>query len=217
MVAAPSSAAPTQWYFDIISPYAYLAYYRLGEIERHRTVELKPAVFAGFLKHWGQLGPAEIAPKRLHIYRQCDFLARRNGLPFRLPPRHPFPPLNILRLLVALDAAPAAVERAFRAVWGEGRDPNDPAVLADVAAAGGDPLAVGRIGDDDVKQRLAANGAEGIAAGGFGVPTLVIDGEVFWGYDAVDMALAYCEDPAIFQRGDIARAGAVPVGAVRKR
>src|SRR5262245_50584274 len=94
------------WYFDVISPFSYLA---LGEIEalaERIRIAYKPILFAALLEHWRHLGPAEIPPKRLHTYRLCLFEAERRAIPFRFPPHHPFNPLKPLRLLVALDATP---------------------------------------------------------------------------------------------------------------
>lgn len=208
---------PAAWFFDVVSPYAYLAWQRIHEVEALREVVLKPVVFGAMLKHWGQLGPAEVAPKRVHTYRQVVFLAQQRGVPFRFPPSHPFNPLSMLRLLVALGNNRAAVDAAFRQIWAEGRDANDPAALAAVADAGGDAGALARINDQANKDRLTWNTVQACEAGVFGVPTLRIDGELFWGLDAVDMALAYLDDPDMFKSGELARAGTLPVGVVRTR
>ena len=117
------------WYFDLVSPFAYLA---LGEIEDLATrmpVIFKPVLFGAMLSHWGQLGPAEIAPKRVQTYRICVWTARERGLPFRFPPSHPFNPLMLLRVLTALDARPDAVRTLFDLIWREGRDPQAPETL----------------------------------------------------------------------------------------
>jgi len=208
--------SPATWYFDVISPFAYLSLPGLRRLGAHRPIVMKPVLFAGLLNHWGQLGPAEIAPKRRHIYRQTVFMAERLGLPCRLPPTHPFRPLAILRLLTALGASEAAVTAAFRLVWGEGRDPNDPAVLADVAQEGNDPGAVERIDSPAIKQALADATAAAIAAGVFGVPTLAIDDELFWGLDALPMAEAYLADPALFGTGEYARLDTIAASARRR-
>ncbi|MGE7468999.1 2-hydroxychromene-2-carboxylate isomerase [Bosea sp. NPDC003192] len=194
---------PAFWYFDIISPFAHLALTRLGAIRERRPVVLKPIVFGGVLKAWGQLGPAEIAPKRVHTYRLATHLAQGMGVPFRFPPAHPFNPLAMLRLLTALDGNEAAVTTAFRLVWGEGRDANDPRVLQQVAAAAGRPDAAALIGEQVVKDQLRQATEEAVAAGVFGVPSLMIDGEVFWGADAMAMAQDYLADPAAFRSGEM--------------
>jgi 2-hydroxychromene-2-carboxylate isomerase len=208
---------PALWYFDIISPFAHLALTRLDTIRARRPVLLKPIVFGAVLKHWGQLGPAEIAPKRVHTYRLATHKAQAMGVPFRFPPAHPFNPLAMLRLLTALDGNELAVTTAFRFVWGEGRDANDAQVLQDVADAAGRPDALALVGEQEVTDRLRQATEEALAAGVFGVPSLVIDHEVFWGVDAMPMALDYLADPAAFRSGEMARVSALPAGIQRQR
>ena len=197
------------WYFDLISPFAHLALPRvlaLGE------VELKPIVFGAVLSHWGQLGPAEIEPKRLQTYRQTQFAADQAGIPFRFPPRHPFRSLDALRLLTALRGDRAAVQAAFAFVWGEGRDPGEdfPALRACLPQVTDAAL-------DAAKSELRAATEQAIAAGTFGVPTLAIGGELFWGADAMPMAEAYLADPTLFTRGEMARFATLPTGIERRR
>lgn len=208
---------PALWYFDIISPFAHLALTRLNAIRTYRPVVLKPLVFGGVLKAWGQLGPAEIVPKRVHTYRLSTHLAQAMGVPFRFPPAHPFNPLAMLRLLTALDGDEVAVTTAFRLVWGEGRDANDPEVLREVADAAGRPEALALIGEQETKDRLRQATEEAVAAGVFGVPSLVIDGEIFWGVDAMAMAQDYLADPAAFRSGEMARVATLPEGIQRQR
>lgn len=208
---------PAIWYFDVISPYAYLALYKLDAIRAHREVILKPVVFGAVLKAWGQLGPAEVAPKRAHMYRQIVFEAHQAGLPICIPAVHPFPPLPVLRLLTALDGNRAAVETAFHLVWGEGRNPTEPDVLEKIAEAGGNPAALTDIATDSTKAKLHAATAEAVANGAFGVPTLAIDNEIFWGADAVPIARAYLDNPALFSGPDYAQLASVSVGVVRRR
>lgn len=208
---------PALWYFDIISPFAHLALTRLDAIRARRPVLLKPLVFGGVLKAWGQLGPAEIAPKRVHTYRLATHTAQAMGVSFRFPPAHPFNPLAMLRLLTALDGNEVAVTTAFHLVWGEGRDANDPQILQEVADAAGRPEAPALIGEPAVKDRLRQATEEAVAAGVFGVPSLLIDGEIFWGADAMAMALDYLADPATFRSGEMARVAALPEGIQRQR
>ena len=57
------------WYFDVISPYAYLQHNQLDNLPTELEIERKPVLFAGLLDHWGHLGPAEIPKKRTFTYR----------------------------------------------------------------------------------------------------------------------------------------------------
>ena len=89
------------WVFDVISPFAYLAFPQLSRLPAHVSVEFVPVLFAGLLQHFGQLGPAEIPSKRRFTYRFALWRARQLGLPMRMPPAHPFNPLAALRLIIA--------------------------------------------------------------------------------------------------------------------
>ncbi len=190
-----------KWYFDLVSPYAYLALPAVERLAQCHPVRFRPVVFGAILSHWGGLGPAEVAPKRLHTYRLCQFLADQAGLPFRFPPAHPFRSLDALRgLSIGDEPDPAAVRAAFDHIWARGEDP---ALLP----GANDPAA---------KDRLRAWTAEAIAAGVFGVPSLVIAGEVFWGLDAMPMAQAFLADPALFTRAGMARLDSLPAGVQRR-
>lgn len=211
----PGGGEAAVWYFDVISPFAYLALPAVEALSRRRRVLLRPVVFGAVLSHWGQLGPAEIGPKRLHTYRLCRFMAERAGVPLRFPPRHPFRSLDALRLLAALGGRPDAVRAAFDFVWAEGRDPGDPAERDALCAR----LGVGDYGalvaERGAKDRLRAWTDEAIAAGVFGVPTLVAGGALFWGVDALPMAEAHLDDPGLLSRGEMARLAELPVGVRR--
>ncbi len=179
--------------FDIVSPYAYLAFERLPSalegLSHH--VEHRPLLFAGLLKHWGNTAPVDVPPKKAWLFRQCAWIAERDGVAFRPPTPHPFNPLALLRLLVA--SAPAwqqpnrrVVELAMRHVWArDGGDPNDAAALralTDAIAPVRDPAG------PEVKAELQARTAQAAAAGVFGVPSFRLDdGQLFWGQDGLEM------------------------------
>jgi 2-hydroxychromene-2-carboxylate isomerase len=183
------------FWFDPISPYAYLAFERLPEAFAglSYSVAYRPILFAALLKHHAHKGPAEIEPKRAWTFRQVHWLAHRNGIAIETPARHPFNPLALLRLAWA--AAPPQLtpgrhvcERILHHVWRGGADAEAPARLSALAtelAPRVDPSA------DEVKQRLRQATDEAITRGLFGVPTLGIDDKLFWGFDALEMAAAY--------------------------
>ena len=204
------------WYYDFISPYSYLQCATFPALPAGVQVRLKPVLFGALLDRARTLGPAEIPGKREHTYRQTLWLAQRHGVPMRLPPRHPFNPLSVLRLAVALDAPLATVRRIFDFIWAEGRDPSDPSEFAALANALGVADAGARIADQSVKARLKSNTDEAIAAGVWGVPTFAIDGFCFWGFDSGQMMLDYLTDPSTFTGGEHARIAELPSGIRRK-
>lgn len=203
------------WVFDVVSPFAYLGFADLARLPAHVRIEPVPVLFAAILSHFGQRGPAEIAPKRRFTYRFVLWRARRLGVPLRMPPAHPFNPLAALRLIIAAGSDTRAVGTVLNAVFRDGRDVADPNVIADLARTLGvaDPQA--RLADPKVKERLRANTDWAIERGVFGVPTLVVGRELFWGHDAFEMALDYLNDPAGFEDRDMQGADTLPVGATR--
>jgi 2-hydroxychromene-2-carboxylate isomerase len=204
------------WYFDVVSPFAYLA---LAEVERfaeEQDILFRPIVFGAVLSHWGQLGPAEMPTKRLHTYRLCQFIADQRGAEFRFPPKHPFNSLALLRLITALGSRAATVRTVFDFVFRDGRDAGDPAAFAELCTLLGVADFETLIASGDAKTVLRRNTEEAIAAGVFGVPTLVLDGELFWGLDAMAFARAYAKDRSILT-GEMARLKTLPIGAERAR
>ena len=180
------------FHFDVISPYAFMAFERLPEalagISHH--VEYRPVLFAGLLKAWGHKGPVEIPAKREWTWRQVAWLSRQLDLPLQAPANHPFNPLALLRL--ALACGPAGrmpnrrvVEALMHHVWrAEGADPNEPARLAQLRAQ----LAPERDPDSEaLKAELRALTDAAIARGLFGVPSFEAAGQLFWGLDALPM------------------------------
>jgi len=203
------------WVFDVISPFAYLAFPQLSRLPAHVDVEFVPVLLAGLLRHFGQLGPAEIPSKRRFTYRFALWRARQLGLPMRMPPAHPFNPLAALRLIIAAGSDRRAAGTVLGAVFRQGRDVSDPAVITELARelSVADPQAA--LGDATVKQHLRDNTTWASSRGIFGVPTLVIGDELFWGHDAFDMALEYLQHPDAFGDPDMQAADTLPVGATR--
>jgi 2-hydroxychromene-2-carboxylate isomerase len=208
------------FYLDFISPYAYLAFEQLPEALKGLSYEVdyRPVLFAAFLKRHGQLGPAEIAPKRDWTYRQVLWLAHVHGVPLDMPAGHPFNPLPLLRLAVASGRDGAAnryaCETIFRHVWRGGGDAVDPGRTEALRAAlqpARDP------GGEDVKDELKRNTDAALALGLFGVPTCVVDGKAFWGFDGLAMLRAFLEGNPWFSSGAWERAAAVPAAVQRSR
>lgn len=192
------------FHFDVISPYAYLAFEHLPVSLQGLSyrVDYRPVLFAGLLKHHGQLGPAEVAPKGEWTYRQVLWHAHTHGIPIDLPASHPFNPLALLRLALACGEGGLVnryvAETVFRHVWRGGAEATEPARLEALRAAlkpARDPSG------DDVKSELKANTDAAIARGVFGVPTFELDGKLFWGFDALPMLRACMEGDAWFDSG----------------
>lgn len=204
------------WYFDFISPFAYLQSEQLHRLAPYVELRYRPVLFAGLLKHWGTKGPAEVVPKRQFTFEFAIWQAARLGIPFKMPPVHPFNPLALLRLATAADSRPEIVRTIFRFVWQDGRLPDTPLEWFELTSLLGLPNADAQISASRVKDDLRAATDTAIARGVFGVPTLIVDGRLFWGVDATDMALDYLQGDPMFESDAFARVRDVPVGAERK-
>jgi 2-hydroxychromene-2-carboxylate isomerase len=202
------------WYFDPISPYAYLAHVELSTLAPLARIRRRPVLFAGLLGHYGNVGPAEIPPKRQWTYRFCAWQALQKGIPFVSPASHPFNPLPWLRLATVVDGEESAVRRIFEAIWTTGEEAGDPRRARALAVElGVDPA---RLEETAVKARLRAETHAAAVDGVFGVPSLVIDGEVFWGADAIGFARAFLQDPGLLAKPGLTLPD-IPIGAVRRR
>jgi 2-hydroxychromene-2-carboxylate isomerase len=135
----------------------------------------------------------------------------------RMPPAHPFNPLRLLRLAIAFDSEPAACLVLFRFVFRDGHAPDDESAWHRLATELGVDDVDERISRPEVKEALRRNGQEAAARGVFGVPTLAVDQELFWGADATEMCRDYLTHDALFSDPEMQRAGALPEGAQRPR
>jgi len=205
------------WYFDFISPYAYLQATRLGELSMHAHIRARPVLFAGLLNHYGHLGPAEIAPKRQFVIRQALWLAKRQGIEMKLPPAHPFQPLPLLRLAIAMNCDIDAINTIFDFIWRDGHDPDNPAEWEKLTQSLGIGNVAETLSQPHIKRALRDNTDEAIARGVFGVPTLVVDDQVFWGHDAADFFLDYLRDPTSLERDIFEPAGRLSQGTVQRK
>jgi 2-hydroxychromene-2-carboxylate isomerase len=202
------------WYFDFVSPFAYICLHRLTELPQDVKIEYRPVLFAGLLGHWGQKGPAEIASKRRYTYRWCNWWAQRLEIPFRFPAGHPFNPLQHLRLAIACGSTPDAVRKIFDSLWTGGDDAASPLAFGALSRAlGVDPM---QLGAEEIKNALRNNTEQAAARGVFGVPTFEVDGELFWGADSIEFVSAFLDDPSVLRNGEVQRLDGLPVAAARK-
>ncbi len=201
------------WYFDFVSPFAWIGLHRLKELP-DVSIEYRPVLFAGILNHWGQKGPAELPSKRRYTYRWSHWWAKSLGVPLRYPTGHPFNPLHHLRLALACECRPEAIRKIFESIWTTGADAADSGRFAALIQDLG--IRQEEIEKTEIKNKLKTNTEEAVARGVFGVPTLEIDGELFWGADSIGFARAFLADPTTVRNEEMRRLDALPVSAARK-
>ncbi len=213
---------PLFFYFDLLSPYAYLAWTQIHGLAAAygRPVQPVPTLLAALLAHGGTKGPAEIPAKRVYVFKDALRSARKLGLPLSPPPTHPFNPLLALRAasMVEGDAQRRLIDGLFQAVWGGGGGAESVRAVQDVANAAGLDGAqlVETAGTDVAKSALRQQTEQAIAAGVFGVPTMIVEGELFWGYDSFGHLEDFLRGGDPIQSVDLDRWANLPASAGRR-
>jgi 2-hydroxychromene-2-carboxylate isomerase len=184
-----------EFFFDVGSPAAYLAWTQLPKIvqEAHSEIEYRPMLLGGVFQATGTRSPMEVPAKGQYMQDDLQRYARRYGVPFRHNPHFPINTLALMRMVLGLQLREPQrmvpfVDAVLRAIWVDGRDMNDPAVVSAVLQQAGfapdQMLALAN--DPAVKDDLKAATQEAVARGVFGAPTFFVGGEMFWGQDRLD-------------------------------
>lgn len=195
-------AAPVNFWFEFASTYSYLSAMRAEGAARAAGVELvwRPfllgPIFAA--QGWGD-SPFNLQPaKGRHMWRDMERRSAARGLPFRRPsafPRNGLMAARVATAALAFPEGPAFCRAVFAAEFAQDRDIADPAVIADCLAAAGLPETLaGAATDPAIKDTLRHATAEATALGLFGAPTFTVAGELFWGDDRMEDALAWARD-----------------------
>ncbi|OWQ83353.1 2-hydroxychromene-2-carboxylate isomerase [Roseateles aquatilis] len=185
------------YYLAPHSPWTYLGHERFAAIARETgaTVRLIPIDLLKLFEVSGGL-PLAQRPAQRQAYRLLELgrFSRHLGMPMHVEPRHfPVAPHKAARLVIAVDEADGAdaamglTGALLRAVWEQQRDIADDGTLLAILAERELPAErLARSQDEDIGARYDANTRQAIAAGLFGAPSYVIDGELFWGQDRLD-------------------------------
>lgn len=184
-----------EFYFDVGSPAAYIAWTQLPRIAREAgaTIAYRPFLLGGVFHATGNRSPTEVPSKGRYLLDDLDRFARRYAAPFRHNPHFPINTLALMRIATGLQMREPArmlpyTDAVYRAIWVEARDMNDPATVGEVLQQAGfdaqQMLALA--GDPEVKERLKAVTQDAVARGVFGAPTFFVGDQMFWGQDRLD-------------------------------
>ncbi len=187
------------WYFDFISPFAYFQHRYL--INEHPDIEIHyyPILLGALFVQNQHKGPAEIPVKRTMTYRHCIWYAKQHRIPFRLPDIHPYRPVNVLRMALAAGVDAEAVSKIFEFIWVDGKSPDHSERLNELSARLGLHEYQSAIAKPEIKDRLRQNTERAIELGIFGVPTVAVGNQLFWGHDQTPMILEYLDNPRLFE------------------
>ncbi|SRR5258706_4373919 len=199
------------WFYDFVSPFSYLL---LEQHDKWPGIPFvpTPVVLFDLYKHWGQRPPSQVPEKRIFTYRHALFRAEQLGIPFRMPPAHPFDPTKPLRLAAAVDADINCVREIFRFIWRDGRDPSTDEGFAALCQHVNLPDGPALIELEETKEQLRRNTDEAIKLGVFGVPTFWLNKQLFWGEDALPMVLYCARTPNWLDSKEVKRISSLPSG-----
>jgi 2-hydroxychromene-2-carboxylate isomerase len=180
-----------EFFFDIASPYSYLASSRIDWLENETgaDVDWRPFFLGGVFKATGNEPPARVENKAKYMRKDLRRWAERYGVGFQYPSTFPVNSLAAQRAILAakkkeLNAIELA-ERLFKDYWIRDRDISDKSViegaLKEVARPSKELLK--QINAPDIKQALKRNSDEAVERGAFGAPTFFVGDEMFWGND----------------------------------
>lgn len=206
------------WYFDFISPFAYLQFSQFKRFENDLSITIHPVVFGALLKHWGQLGPAEIVPKRIFTYRFFKWKAARLGIEYTMPPSHPFNPLPALLSCIAGNSTYEVTKEIFDIIYKQGEQPDQKEGREKLETLLNKyPSEYSELDESALKKILRTNTSRAIENGVFGVPTFVVDQQIFWGGDSSDMMLDFIKNPELFSSEEMQRVSSMPMGLIRNK
>jgi 2-hydroxychromene-2-carboxylate isomerase len=184
-----------EFYFDVGSPAAYLAWTQLPKIAQQAgwEIEYRPFLLGGVFQATGNRSPMEVPAKGQYMQDDLQRFAKRYGVPFRHNPHFPINTLTLMRGALGLQMREPQrmvpyVDAVYRAIWVDGKNMNDPATVAAVLQqAGFDPEKLLALAQDPaVKDQLKVVTQEAVARGAFGAPTFFVGDQMFWGQDRLD-------------------------------
>jgi len=178
--------------FDFVSPNAYLIWSPLKDLAAKygATIAVTPAFLGGMHKLTGNAPPfvrdAEVKGKNDYAMLEMNRFITKHGLTkFRMNPKFPFNTITLQRMLVALEPEQRAgfIEALLPAIWEQGLDVTDADRLGKILADGGFDAQelLARTQDPAIKQALIDNTEQAVERGAFGIPTMFVEGEIYFG------------------------------------
>ena len=176
------------YYFDIVSPYSYIASMLIEDVARrgNTKVSWKPFLLGGVFKAVGTTDPPGLHPtKKPYLLKDLQRLSGHLKIPIKMPPDFPVRTVLPMRTLCGFNAdeIPHAAQTLYKAYWVNNQDIADPEVVASLVGRD----AVERAGMQEIKDALFQSTEEAVRLGAFGAPTFFVKDEMFFGHDRLPL------------------------------
>jgi len=191
-VVKGQSMKSVEFYFDLGSPYSYLAYYRLLQMAEQQEIQIvyKPILLGGVFKATGNRSPIEIPVKGAYSILDMQRWAEYYQISMHMNPHFPMNTLTLMRILTGvqllhLEKFEQVLKLLFDAMFGTPQNLNEPTVLAEVLKPSGFSVEdiMSMVQSEVVKQKLITETEQAIQRGIFGAPTFFVGDEMYWGQD----------------------------------
>lgn len=187
-------AKKIEFFYDCSSPWTYLAFSKIEEVARRHDANLiwRPILVGGL---FNTVNPSVYESRAKPVPAKAEYAAKDlrdwanyYGLKIGSPTVFPVNSVKAMRGALVADEhkiLPRYSRRVFESYWGEDRDISQEQVLREIVREVGLDAKefFTKIGSEDYKARLRSNVDELIARGGFGSPTIFVDGSMFFGND----------------------------------
>ena len=182
-----------EFYFDFISPYAYLAYKKIQSLPKDIKIKYKPVLLGALHNLEGITAPAFIKPKLKHMISDCDLIANKNKSNFIWNSKFPINSLGVMRgyLFINAENRELYLNVMFDAYWKDNLDISNEKILKNLiekCKINSSKFFDG-IKDLKIKDELKSITQEAHDKGIFGAPTFVVNNKIFWGQDRLEFAL----------------------------
>ena len=182
-----------KFYYDVASPYSYLAFARIQDVAKASGVSVlhRPFLIGGVFRSTNNQMPSSNPARGRYMLKDLDRWSEAYSIPFKFSSSFPHNSLVAMRTIIAAPEADRIrlSAKIFSAAWVSDQDIGNMDVLREIL--GDDAIYLTHANAQEVKDELRQITDEAVAAGAFGAPFFLVGNEEFWGNDRLEMAIEY--------------------------
>ena len=183
------------FYFDIISPYSYIAHKKIEKVIKEKNIlfNYKPILLGGLHKLAEITAPAFNEFKMKNMKNDCELVSRKNDIPFKWNEKFPINSISIMRgyLFINAEKRKDYLEQFFNAYWRDNVDLSNQENFINILSTFeiDQTIFLDGIGNEKIKEKLKELTTEAFNKEIFGAPTFISNNKIFWGQDRLEYAI----------------------------